>query len=165
MEPAGLGIDYMSHGQLTQAAAGSAPLAVPPSRRGARSSLEWTLFDRVPHPMRGAAVAASGESTGPDGVSTPRGLVHAWRHGTEQTLCGVLLSKSGLRRFPHVDWVDVQPAAGQDADLVLRVCPRCAAAMGRRNDECRWHRASPPEHGAQDPPSARAGGATAGDSS
>lgn len=110
-------------------------------------------------------MAASGECTGPDEVRAPRGLVHAWRQGTEQTLCGVLLSKSGLLRFPHVDWADVQPVAGQDTDLVLRVCPRCAAAMGRRTDECRWHRDSPREDDPQSPTPPRAGGATAGDSS
>ena len=115
--------------------------------------------------MRSAAVAASGEYTGPDEIRAPRGLVHAWRQGTEQTLCGVLLSNSGLLRFPQCDWADVQPVAGQDADLVLRVCPRCAAAMRRRGNECRWHHASPQEHAAQESRPSRAGGAAAGDSS
>jgi hypothetical protein len=82
---------------------------------------------------------------GPDGVRLPSGLVHAWRHGTRQTLCGVLLGKSGLLRFPAVEWDDVQPVTGRDADLMLRLCPGCAAAMNRRVDQCRRHRAEPRE--------------------
>jgi hypothetical protein len=69
--------------------------------------------------------------------------VHAWRPGTNQTLCGLQLSRSGLLRFPHVDWSDAQPATGRDADRVREVCPRCAAAMGRRRDERRWTRSNP----------------------
>jgi hypothetical protein len=67
----------------------------------------------------------------------PAGVVHAWRPGTHQTLCGVQLSRSGLRRFPHVDWAEAQSATGRDAGRVVHVCPRCAAAMGRRCDERR----------------------------
>jgi hypothetical protein len=90
-----------------------------------------------------ATVAASGEWTDPDGFRMPAGAVHAWRQGTNQTLCGLQLSRSGLRRFPHVDWVDVQPATGRDADRVSEVCARCAAAMGRRRDERPWTRHNP----------------------
>ena len=90
--------------------------------------------------MREAAVAATGTWTDPDGFRTPSGAVHAWRQGTNQTLCGVQLSRAGLLRFPHVDWADVQPATGRDADRVVEVCPGCAAAMGRRRDERRWSR-------------------------
>jgi hypothetical protein len=90
-----------------------------------------------------AAVAATGEWTDPDGFRTPAGSVHAWRQGTNQTLCGLQLSRSRLLRFPHVDWVDVQPATGRDADQVSEVCPKCAAAMGRRRDERPWSRQNP----------------------
>ena len=48
------------------------------------------------------AVAASSEWIGPDGVRQPGGEVHAWRQGTNQTVCGLALSRSRLRRFPHV---------------------------------------------------------------
>jgi hypothetical protein len=94
-------------------------------------------------PVRDAAVAATGTWTDPDGFRTPAGEVHAWRRGTNQTLCGLQLSRSALLRFPHVDWVDVQPATGRDADRVEEVCPRCAAAMGRRRDERPWVRDHP----------------------
>jgi hypothetical protein len=90
-----------------------------------------------------AAVAATGEWTDPDGFRSPAGSVHAWRQGTNQTLCGLQLSRSRLVRFPHVDWADVQPATGRDADRVADVCPKCAAAMGRRRDERPWTRHNP----------------------
>jgi hypothetical protein len=54
--------------------------------------------------------------------------------GTNQTLCGLALSRSRLDRFPHVDWADVRPESGRHADEVRRVCPRCTAATGRRRD-------------------------------
>jgi hypothetical protein len=73
----------------------------------------------------------------------PSGVVHAWRQNTNQTLCGLQLSRTGLQRFPHVEWADVQPATGRDADRVHEVCPRCAGAMGRRRDERPWSRRSP----------------------
>ena len=90
-----------------------------------------------------ASVTATDTWTDPDGFRVPAGHVHAWLPGTNQTLCGVPLSRSGLRRFPHIDWVDVQPATGRDADRVADVCPRCAAAMGRRRDTKPWTRANP----------------------
>jgi hypothetical protein len=90
-----------------------------------------------------AAVAASGTWTDPDGVRTPAGSVHAWLPVTNQTLCGLSLHRSELIRFPHVDWKDVQPATGRDADRVADVCPRCAAAMGRRRDTKPWARIDP----------------------
>jgi hypothetical protein len=93
--------------------------------------------------MMRAAVAATDEWTDPDGFRMPGGAVHAWRQGTNQTVCGAQLSRSGLRRFPHVDWADVQPATGRDADEVREVCPRCAAAMGARRDERGWRRTNP----------------------
>ncbi|GGL92537.1 hypothetical protein [Nakamurella endophytica] len=78
------------------------------------------------------AVAASGSWTDPDGVRMPAGEVHAWTHGTNQTVCGLALSRASLLRFPHVPWTEVQPATGADADRVQRVCPRCQAAAGGR---------------------------------
>ncbi len=95
-----------------------------------------------PHGMR-AKVAATGSWTDPDGFRTPAGEVHAWLPGTNQTLCGVPLSKAGLIRFPHIQWADVQPDTGRDADRVQEVCPQCAAAMGRRRDERPWRRVDP----------------------
>jgi hypothetical protein len=93
--------------------------------------------------MRRANVAASDQWTDPDGFRSPAGSVHGWLPGTNQTLCGLQLSRSRLTRFPHVEWADVQPATGRDADRVLDVCPRCAAALGRRRDERPWRRDNP----------------------
>jgi hypothetical protein len=95
-----------------------------------------------PGAMR-ASVAATGTWTDPDGFRSPRGEVHAWLPRTNQTLCGLPLSKAGLLRFPHVDWLDVQPATGRDADQVSSVCRRCNAATGHRRDEKRWRRTDP----------------------
>ncbi|HEY0889884.1 MAG TPA: hypothetical protein VGE38_09765 [Nocardioides sp.] len=94
-------------------------------------------------PPKDAAVAASGRWTDPDGYRSPAGTVHAWLPGTNQTLCGVPLSRARLLRFPHIQWADVQPATGRDADRVQEVCPRCAAGMGRRRDERPWQRVNP----------------------
>jgi hypothetical protein len=88
-------------------------------------------------------VAASSQWVDPDGVRMPAGEVHAWEQGTNQTLCGLALARSELRRFAHVTWADVQPATGRDADEVRRVCPRCAAATGRRRDARSWSRTDP----------------------
>ena len=90
-----------------------------------------------------AAVAATGSWTDPDGFRSPAGEVHAWKPGTNSSLCGLQLSRSRLERFPHIQWVDVQPATGRDADRVSEVCPRCAAATGRRRDERPWRRTDP----------------------
>jgi hypothetical protein len=92
---------------------------------------------------RDAAVAATASWTDPDGYRSPAGEVHAWLPGTNSTLCGLQLSRSGLERFNHIQWVDVQPATGRDADRVTDVCARCAAATGRRRDERRWRRTDP----------------------
>ncbi|WP_122818301.1 hypothetical protein [Nocardioides pantholopis] len=94
-------------------------------------------------PPRDAAVAASSRWTDPDGYRSPAGSVHAWLRGTNQTLCGIPLSRAGLMRFPHIQWADVQPATGRDADRVQEVCPRCAAGMGARRDERPWRRVNP----------------------
>ena len=93
--------------------------------------------------MGGTAVAATGTWTDPDGVKMPSGVVHAWRPGHNQTLCSLQLSRAGLLRFPHVEWADVQPATGRDADRVTEVCARCASATGRRRDERPWVRHDP----------------------
>lgn len=90
-----------------------------------------------------ASVAATRSWTDPDGFRTPAGEVHAWLVGTNQTLCGLSTKRSQLTRFPHVDWADVQPVSGRDADRVADVCPRCAAAMGRRRDTRPWSRTNP----------------------
>ena len=92
---------------------------------------------------KSANVAASSEWVDPDGVRMPGGEVHAWEPGTNQTLCGLPLARARLRRFPHVTWADVQPETGRDADEVRRVCPRCAAATGRRRDTRPWTRTDP----------------------
>ncbi len=91
-----------------------------------------------------AAVAASGEWVDEDGVRQPAGEVHAWLPGTNQTVCGLALSRSALRRFPHVRWeyrpTDVLTAA----DRVGHICARCARARAPRQTARRpWARESP----------------------
>ena len=44
-----------------------------------------------------AAVAATDAWTDPDGYRVPAGFVHAWRPGTNQTLCGLAIRRSQLR--------------------------------------------------------------------
>lgn len=78
------------------------------------------------------AVAASSEWTDPDGVRRPGGDVHAWTPSTNQTLCGLALSRSQLWRYPHVNWDDIRPESGQYAGAVRRVCPRCMAGVSPR---------------------------------
>jgi hypothetical protein len=98
--------------------------------------------DRIGKPtgMR-YAVAASSEWTDPDGVRRPGGEVHAWTPGTNQTLCGLALSRSRLGRYPHVDWEDILPESGRHADEVGRVCPRCAVGVRPRRHARRGERA------------------------
>jgi hypothetical protein len=85
------------------------------------------------------AVAASRAWIDPDGVRRPGGEVHGWVPGTNQTLCGLALSRSALTRYPHVDWADAQPESGRHADAVRRVCPRCAAAARPRRSRSDRH--------------------------
>jgi len=93
---------------------------------------------------RPPCVAASSEWVDDDGVRMPGGEVHAWEPGTNQTLCGLALSRSQLRRFPHVRWPEIDPATGGSADEVRRACPRCrAAAGGRRGERRSWSRVNP----------------------
>ncbi|GGB95583.1 hypothetical protein [Cellulomonas carbonis] len=93
--------------------------------------------------VRTASVAATGRWTDPDGIRMPAGTVHAWVPGTNQTVCGLALSREPLERFPHVGWADVQPATGRDADRVEVVCRRCAAGTGARRDDRPWRRVDP----------------------
>jgi len=92
---------------------------------------------------RDAAVAATDRWTDPDGHRSPAGTVHAWIPRTNQTVCGLQLSRTGLMRFPHIQWVDVAPHTGRDADEVREVCRRCAAGMGARRDTVPWTRIDP----------------------
>jgi hypothetical protein len=89
-----------------------------------------------------AAVAASSEVINEEGVRRPAGDAHAWAPGTNQSLCGLSLNRSQLRRFPHVGWSEVYAVTGGYADGVQRVCPRCAAAVGDSRDR-RWVRHNP----------------------
>ncbi|MFO7249259.1 MAG: hypothetical protein DIU60_000730 [Actinomycetes bacterium] len=85
-------------------------------------------------PRGGPRVAATGEwRDDRTGERLPAGEAHAWHPGANQTLCGVPLSRAGLRRFQHVAWPDVFPESGGAAERVRRVCPRCLAASGRRS--------------------------------
>jgi hypothetical protein len=94
--------------------------------------------------LKDAAVAASGTRSDPeDRYRVPAGTVHAWVPGTNQTVCGVPLSRATLSRFPHIQWADAQPATGRDADFVQEVCRRCAAGMGERRDDKPWKRVDP----------------------
>lgn len=88
-------------------------------------------------------VAATGTWTDEDGVRHPAGEVHGWLRGRNSTVCGLQLSRSGLRSFPDVRWADVQPESGGRADAVAAVCPRCAAAGGKRRDDKGWRRTDP----------------------
>lgn len=98
--------------------------------RGTEAEGGWT------EPMartRRYDVAASGRWWDPeDNRWLPAGEVHAWEQGTNQTVCGLSLHRSQLSRFPAVTWADALPESGGAADAVRRVCPRCAAAAGRR---------------------------------
>lgn len=94
--------------------------------------------------MPSTGVAASSTWTDPDGVRLPAGEVHAWAPGTNQTLCGLPLSRARLSRFPHIGWGDVDPATGGAADAVSAVCARCTAATTpRRARGRRWTRTDP----------------------
>jgi hypothetical protein len=90
------------------------------------------------------AVAASSEEIGPDGVRQPGGEVHAWLPGQNQTLCGLPLSRTRLRRFPHVPFDYSSTDVLTEADPIRWICPRCLAARGRRDRKQQsWVRDSP----------------------
>ncbi|MCD2111651.1 MULTISPECIES: hypothetical protein [Rhodococcus] len=86
------------------------------------------------------AVAASGRWTDTDGIRYPSGDTHAWTPGTNQTLCGVPLSRARLDRFPHVPWSDALYLAELGEHGVVP-CRRCTAAT--RSDRPRWTRKNP----------------------
>ncbi len=91
-----------------------------------------------------AGVAATDVWRDPDeGIRAPAGEVHAWERGRNETVCGLSLSRSGLSRFPHVSWGDVQPESGRHAEEVQVVCRRCRAALGGRRDDRGWTRTNP----------------------
>jgi hypothetical protein len=79
-----------------------------------------------------AAVAASNQWIDETGTRQPGGEVHAWRPGHNQTTCGLPLSRTPLRRFPHVPF-DFGPAdVLTEADEIGWICPRCLAATRSR---------------------------------
>ncbi len=85
-----------------------------------------------------AAVAASSEWHDPEYGRQPAGDTHAWLPGTNQTLCGLALSRSGLRRFAGVPWTDVPVIAESGAaGRPIRVCPKCLAATRGKRDRSR----------------------------
>jgi hypothetical protein len=86
------------------------------------------------------AVAASSAWTDDEGVRLPRGDVHGWLPGTNQTLCGLPLHRARLDRFQHVLWVDAVWLA-ETGDQQMALCPGCAAAVGR--PPRRWQRTNP----------------------
>jgi hypothetical protein len=91
-----------------------------------------------------AAVAASGQWRGADGVRMPAGDVHAWRPGQNQTVCGVPLARAGLIRFPHVPWEYRDADVLTSADRVGHVCARClGATRPRRSQRSPWTRTAP----------------------
>jgi hypothetical protein len=91
-----------------------------------------------------ASVVASSEFVGDDGVRQPGGEVHAWQPGTNQTVCGLALSRTRLRRFPHVrfDFRSTDVVGGNGEDEVGHICPRCVAATGGRARRS-WTRTAP----------------------
>jgi hypothetical protein len=89
------------------------------------------------------AVAATDQWIDPDGIRLPAGEVHGWTPGHNETVCGLSLSRSHLRRFPHVQWRDVQPESGGMADRVQSVCDRCRAGLEGRPRRTRWTRRDP----------------------
>jgi len=78
------------------------------------------------------AVAASDEWTDGTGVRQPGGQVHAWQPGHNETVCGLALSRTALRRFPHVPF-DFRPTDTLTrADRIGWICPRCLGATRAR---------------------------------
>jgi hypothetical protein len=91
---------------------------------------------------RAASVAASSERVDENGIRQPGGEAHAWTPGTNQTLCGLALSRSRLRRFPHVPFDFRSTDVLTSGDDVRFICPRCLAATGRRGERS-WTRTAP----------------------
>jgi hypothetical protein len=92
--------------------------------------------------VTGAATAASSRAYGPDGVRVPAGEVHAWLPGTNQTVCGLALSRTRLLRFPHVPFDFRATDVLTDQDEIGYLCPRCVAATAGRGERA-WKRVSP----------------------
>ncbi|MEU7525169.1 hypothetical protein AB0A74_05500 [Saccharothrix sp. NPDC042600] len=90
------------------------------------------------------SVAASSREVDEDGVRQPSGELHAWLPHTNQTLCGLALSRSRLDRFPHVPWADAVWRSQTD-ERGLWLCPRCVAATTPRAARTgrRWKRWNP----------------------
>jgi len=86
------------------------------------------------------AVAASSRWIDSDGIRYPCGDTHAWTPGTNQTLCGVPLSRSRLDRFAHVPWSEALYLAEIGEHGVV-LCRRCTGAT--QSDRRRWVRTNP----------------------
>lgn len=91
---------------------------------------------------RAASVAASSQFIGDDGIRQPAGEVHAWTPGMNQTLCGLALSRSRLKPFPHVKFDFRATDVITTEDEVGYICPRCVAATSRRGERA-WTRTAP----------------------
>lgn len=80
------------------------------------------------------SVAASSTWHDADNVRQPAGDVHAWRPGTNQTLCGTPLSRARLDRFQHVLWADAlwMAQTAEPGAPIMALCRRCAAAARPR---------------------------------
>lgn len=90
-----------------------------------------------------ASVAASSGWIDDQGVRQPAGEVHAWLPGTNQTLCGLAMSRSRLRGFAHVPFEYAATDVALPTDEVRHICPRCTAATGQRRDRRPWQRVAP----------------------
>jgi hypothetical protein len=89
------------------------------------------------------AVAASREWVDDGGVRQPGGEVHAWLPATNQTMCGLQLSRARLRGFAHVPFDFRSTDVVTSADEVVHICPRCVAATGGRRAGPSWTRVAP----------------------
>ncbi|MDI6104159.1 hypothetical protein QLQ12_36765 [Actinoplanes sp. NEAU-A12] len=92
-----------------------------------------------------AAIAASSEVPGPDGARAPAGELHAWLPGTNQTLCGLALSRTRLMRFPHERFDFRASDTTAPGDDIGYICPRCLAATTPRDQRQGrgWKRVAP----------------------
>jgi hypothetical protein len=96
--------------------------------------------------MAKACIAATGEWRGDDGIRMPAGAVHGWLPGQNQTVCGLPLSRAGLRVFPHLPWDYRDTDVLGPSDRVAYVCEGCLAALRdrpRRGQHKGWTRRSP----------------------
>ena len=93
--------------------------------------------------MAKQAVAASSTWVDESGVRQPGGEAHAWLPGTNQTACGLPLSRARLSGFPHVPFDFRRSDKPTATDQIGHICPRCLAATGHRRDDKGWRRHSP----------------------